>query len=150
MAGICLTLGKRREIERLYAEDMRPSEIARAVGVTTATIYRELKRGETGELDKRERGRTRAIRLYFPEYLLSVTRRAVVIVKGNADDAVNPTVERGAAGLLPLPALPVGGGSTLPLLGGGALGLLPLTLELAFFHEAVYQHTDTDRIENHE
>ena len=52
MAGICLTLGKRREIERLYNDDMRPSEIAAAVGVTTATIYRELKRGETGELDK--------------------------------------------------------------------------------------------------
>jgi len=44
MAGMCLTLGKRREIERLYAEDKRPSEIAEAVGVTTATIYRELKR----------------------------------------------------------------------------------------------------------
>ena len=52
MAGICLTLGKRREIERLYNDDMRPSEIAAAVGVTTATIYRKLKRGETGELDK--------------------------------------------------------------------------------------------------
>ncbi len=50
MAGICLTLGKRLEIERLYNDDMRPSEIAAAVGVTTATIYRELKRGETGEL----------------------------------------------------------------------------------------------------
>ena len=52
MAGICLTLGKRREIERPYNDDMRPSEIAAAVGVTTATIYRKLKRGETGELDK--------------------------------------------------------------------------------------------------
>ncbi len=52
MAGMCLTLGKRREIVRLCAEDKRPSEIAEAVGVTTATIYRELKRGETGELDE--------------------------------------------------------------------------------------------------
>ena len=30
MAGICLTLGKRREIERLYNDNMRPSEIAAA------------------------------------------------------------------------------------------------------------------------
>ena len=67
MAGICLTLGKRREIERLYAEDMRPSEIARAVGVTTATIYRELKRGETGELDKHFR----------PAYSAEAAERAV-------------------------------------------------------------------------
>ena len=36
MAGICLTLGKRREIERLYNDDMRPSEIAAAV----RTAYR--------------------------------------------------------------------------------------------------------------
>ena len=34
MAVICLTLGKRREIERLYNDDMRPSEIAAAVGVS--------------------------------------------------------------------------------------------------------------------
>ena len=52
MAGMCLTLGKRKEIERLYAADTSPSEIAAAVGVTTATIYRELHRGETGELNE--------------------------------------------------------------------------------------------------
>ena len=67
MAGICLTLGKRREIERLYNDDMRPSEIAAAVGVTTATIYRELKRGETGELDKHFR----------PAYSAEAAERAV-------------------------------------------------------------------------
>ena len=48
MAGICLTLGKRREIERLYNDDMRPSEIAAAVGVTTATIYRGAQAGRDG------------------------------------------------------------------------------------------------------
>jgi len=67
MAGICLTLGKRREIERLYNEDARPSEIAAAVGVTTATIYRELKRGETGELDEHFR----------PAYSAEAAERAV-------------------------------------------------------------------------
>ncbi len=63
----CLTLGKRWEIERLYNDDMRPSEIAAAVGVTTATIYRELKRGETGELDKHFR----------PAYSAEAVERAV-------------------------------------------------------------------------
>lgn len=67
MAGMCLTLGKRREIEKLYAEDKRPSEIAEAVGVTTATIYRELKRGETGELDEHFR----------PAYSAETAERAV-------------------------------------------------------------------------
>ncbi len=54
-------------IERLYAEDKRPSEIAEAVGVTTATIYRELKRGETGELDEHFR----------PAYSAETAERAV-------------------------------------------------------------------------
>lgn len=97
-----------------------------------------------------KRSRVRLLRRYLPEYLLTVTRWAVVIVKGHADDAVDTAVERGAAGLLPLPALPVGGGFLLPLLGGGSLGLLRLPLELALFHEAVNQHTDTDRVENDE
>lgn len=51
MAGNCLTLADRREIERLYAADEKPSVIAAAVGVSVATIYRELKRGETGGLN---------------------------------------------------------------------------------------------------
>ncbi len=67
MAGIYLTLGKRREIERLCNDDMRPSEIAAAVGVTTATIYREIKRGETGEL----------ARNFRPEYSAEAAERAV-------------------------------------------------------------------------
>ena len=40
MAGNCLTLADRREIERLYAADEKPSVIAAAVGVSVATIYR--------------------------------------------------------------------------------------------------------------
>jgi IS30 family transposase len=67
MAGTCLTLGKRKEIERLYAADTKPSEIAAAVGVTTATIYRELRRGETGELNEH----------YRPAYCAEVAERAV-------------------------------------------------------------------------
>ena len=52
MAGNCLTLADRREIERLCAADEKPSVIAAAVGVSVATIYRELKRGETGGLNR--------------------------------------------------------------------------------------------------
>lgn len=52
MAGRNLTLGQRREIERMNAEGIRPCEIAQAVGVTAATIYRELKRGDTGQLNR--------------------------------------------------------------------------------------------------
>lgn len=51
MAGKYLTLDDRREIERLYAADKKPSEIAEIIGVTPATIYRELKRGATGGLN---------------------------------------------------------------------------------------------------
>lgn len=52
MPGFYLKIGQRREIERLYAADTAPSEIAEVVGVSTQTIYRELKRGETGELNE--------------------------------------------------------------------------------------------------
>jgi IS30 family transposase len=31
------------------------ADIAAGLGVTTATVYRELKRGETGELDRNQR-----------------------------------------------------------------------------------------------
>lgn len=46
MPGKYLNLKKRREIERLRADDKSPTEIAGVMGVTTATIYRELHRGE--------------------------------------------------------------------------------------------------------
>ncbi|MBR0063650.1 MAG: helix-turn-helix domain-containing protein, partial [Oscillospiraceae bacterium] len=52
MPGFYLKIGQRREIELLYAADTAPSEIAEVVGVSTQTIYRELKRGETGELNE--------------------------------------------------------------------------------------------------
>ncbi len=58
MGGRNLTIGQRREIERLNADGVWPREIAQAVGVTTATIYRELKRGDTGRLNRH----------YRPEY----------------------------------------------------------------------------------
>lgn len=51
MGWRCLTLASRREIERLYSADKKPWEIAQSIGVSTSTIYRELKRGETGEFN---------------------------------------------------------------------------------------------------
>ncbi len=67
MSGMYLTIGQRREIERLYAEDKAPSEIAEHVGVTTATIYRELHRGDTGELNKH----------YSPAYSAEIAEKTV-------------------------------------------------------------------------
>ena len=51
MYGKNLTLEQRQTIERLYAEDVSVYRIAEAIGVTAATVYRDLKRGATGELD---------------------------------------------------------------------------------------------------
>ena len=41
-----ITFSDRREIAALYQANARPADIAERLGVTTATIYRELKRGE--------------------------------------------------------------------------------------------------------
>lgn len=51
MSWKCITFDDRKKIEQMYAEDKKPYEIANVVGVTVATIYRELKRGYTGELN---------------------------------------------------------------------------------------------------
>ena len=55
MYGKNLTLEQRQTIERLYAEDVSVYRIAEAIGVTAATVYRDLKRGATGELDANQR-----------------------------------------------------------------------------------------------
>ena len=47
----CLKLEERRIIEDMYARGAKPGEIAERVGKCQATIYRELKRGKTGETD---------------------------------------------------------------------------------------------------
>lgn len=67
MAGKCLTYSQRREIERLYTAGAAPAEIAKAIGVTVATVYRELHRGETGKLDA----------FYRPEYSADVAECAL-------------------------------------------------------------------------
>ena len=42
-----ITFADRREIAALYQANTRPADIADKIGVSTAAIYRELKRGET-------------------------------------------------------------------------------------------------------
>ena len=44
-----LTFGDREKIETEYAAGGRPADIAIGLGVHVATIYKELKRGDTGQ-----------------------------------------------------------------------------------------------------
>lgn len=46
-----ITFSDRKLIAELYRSNARPADIAGRLGVTMATIYRELKRGETTEAD---------------------------------------------------------------------------------------------------
>ncbi len=50
-----LVLDDRRKLERLYLKGDRISDIAAAVGVHVSTIYNELRRGDTGKLDRNMR-----------------------------------------------------------------------------------------------
>ena len=57
-----LAFEDRQKIEAWYARRDRPLEIAARLGVHTATIYNEIKRGYVGELDSRQREIYRAER----------------------------------------------------------------------------------------
>lgn len=50
-----MTLDDRKTISRLYLRGDRPQDIADKLGVHVTTIYNELKRGDTGALDKNMR-----------------------------------------------------------------------------------------------
>lgn len=50
-----LDFADRKRLAALYLSGDRPADIAEGLGVTTATIYRELKRGDTGKLDRNQR-----------------------------------------------------------------------------------------------
>lgn len=50
-----LTLADRQRLESLYLKNERVQDIADTIGVHVATIYKELKRGETGGLDRNMR-----------------------------------------------------------------------------------------------
>lgn len=46
-----IVLQDRQEIEALYNAGERPVDIAEKIGVHHATIYNELRRGDTGKID---------------------------------------------------------------------------------------------------
>ena len=50
-----ITQEDRNMIDVWYLRGDRPSDIAARIGVHTATIYHELRRGHNGELDKNQR-----------------------------------------------------------------------------------------------
>ncbi len=50
-----LSYDDRKRLEVMYLNNERPSDIAAKLGVHTATVYKELQRGGTGQLDKNMR-----------------------------------------------------------------------------------------------
>lgn len=50
-----LTLADREALEAHYLKGERPQDIADTLGVHVATIYKELKRGDTGDIDRNMR-----------------------------------------------------------------------------------------------
>ena len=50
-----LTLADREKLESHYLKGERPQDIADTLGVHVATIYKELKRGDTGDIDRNMR-----------------------------------------------------------------------------------------------
>ncbi len=56
----CIEFEERKIIEEMYNTGAKPCEIAKRIGKCQATIYREIKRGETEELNERCRPAYRA------------------------------------------------------------------------------------------
>lgn len=50
-----ITFADRKQIAAWYQSGDRVADIAERLGVTAAAVYRELKRGATGELDRYQR-----------------------------------------------------------------------------------------------
>lgn len=50
-----MTLADRQKLESLYLKGERVQDIADELGVHVTTVYKELKRGETGGLDRNMR-----------------------------------------------------------------------------------------------
>ena len=58
----------RKKLERMYLDGLTLPEIAEQLGVHLATVYRELRRGSTGMLDKNGRS----------EYKAAVAQRTLI------------------------------------------------------------------------
>ena len=50
-----VTYQDRQQISARYLNDERVADIAAALGLSLTSVYRELKRGETGSLDRNQR-----------------------------------------------------------------------------------------------
>lgn len=85
----CLTLKDRRTIAKMYDDDARVLDIAVKVGCHPSTIYEELRRGATGELDEQQRPR------YDPE-LAQRNMQAAIRRRGNRKPRASSTVGRSA------------------------------------------------------
>ena len=62
-----LSYNDRKRLEVMYLNNERPSDIAAKLGVHTATVYKELQRGNTGNFDKNLRS----------EYSAEVAQRTI-------------------------------------------------------------------------
>lgn len=83
-----LIFAERREIERMYNNEVRVAEIAEHLGRTSAAIYAELKRGYTGKLDANMK------RAYSAELGQAVSQRNRIRC-GRRRDAANDTDKAG-------------------------------------------------------
>lgn len=50
-----LSYNDRKDFEKMYAEGATPAAIAAALGIAQSTVYRELIRGSTGDMDENGR-----------------------------------------------------------------------------------------------
>lgn len=87
MSGKYLTLKDRRLIAKMYSAEERVLDIANKVGCHPATIYEELRRGDTGRLDARAR------KEYDPELAQRSVQEAIRR-RGNRKRPATGAVER--------------------------------------------------------
>lgn len=66
-----LTMSDRLKLSELYLAERRTMDIASTLGVSMTTVYDELKRGYTGELDKNQQP------AYDPELAQRVTMKNI-------------------------------------------------------------------------
>ncbi len=74
-----LAYDDRKAIEKMYAEGKTVDEIARITGRNRATIYKELRKGDTGEMD--QNGRPGYSAKIAQEYTYKVRRGGLAAVE---------------------------------------------------------------------
>lgn len=83
-----LSFEDRQVLERRWADGENAVQIAKVLGVCSSTVYVELRRGDTGELDSNFRRAYSAARgqRAFQESLSRRGRREKIFLKGGAAD----------------------------------------------------------------